>query len=124
MSNKATSSYESCKCKVFKIKIFFITIELACPNKKQTQMFIFSVIDQRQLQLRYFAIEFQEIIELGLERHWDYLTGLALTLWYIGFGLEKYLDHLIELEIILYGRIGQEICIKGKNIVSLLLSFQ
>ena len=42
------------------------------------------------------------MIELGIEKHWHYLTGLGLTLWYIGFGLEKYLDYLTELKLILY----------------------
>ena len=49
---------------------------------------------------------FKEIIELGFEKHWDYLTGLALTLGYIGFGFEKYSDYRTGLEVILYVGIG------------------
>ena len=48
------------------------------------------------------------MIELGIEKHWHYLTGLGLTLWYIGFGLEKYLDYLTELKLILYFGLGLE----------------
>ena len=51
---------------------------------------------------------FKEIIELGFEKHWDYLTGLALTLGYIGFGFEKYSDYRTGLEEILYVGIGFE----------------
>ena len=47
-------------------------------------------------------------MELGLEKHWDYLPGLVLTLWYIGFGLKKYSDYLTGLEMILYVGIGLE----------------
>ena len=50
----------------------------------------------------------KEIIEFGLEKHWDYLTGLASTLWYIGFGLAKYWDYLTGLEMILYVGISPE----------------
>ena len=42
-------------------------------------MFILSIMHQRYLQLIYFAISFKEIIELGLVKHWHYLTGLGLT---------------------------------------------
>ena len=47
-------------------------------------------------------------MELGLEKHWDYLPGLVLTLRYIGFGLKKYSDYLTGLEMILYVGIGLE----------------
>ena len=49
-----------------------------------------------------------KIIELGFEKHRDHLTGLVLTLWYVGFSLEKYSDYLTELELILYVAIGLE----------------
>ena len=47
-------------------------------------------------------------MELGSEKHWDYLTGLVLTLWHIGFELEKYSDYLTRIEIILYVGSGLE----------------
>ena len=56
--------------------------------------------------MRYFAIWFKKIIELEFE-HWDYLTGLVLTL-YIGFWLEKDSDYHTGLEIILFVGIGLE----------------
>ena len=48
------------------------------------------------------------MIELGPEKHWNYLTGLVLTLWCIVFGLEKYSDYFTGLKMILYVRIGLE----------------
>ena len=50
----------------------------------------------------------KKTIELGLEKNWGYLIGLVLTLWYIGFGLEKYQDYLTGLEMVLYTGIGLE----------------
>ena len=52
--------------------------KVAC--KKQTHIFILSIIHLRYLQLRYFAISFKEIIGLGLEKHSDYLTEPELIL--------------------------------------------
>ena len=45
---------------------------------------------------------------IGLEKHWDYLTGLGLTLWYIGFWLEINWEYLTGPEIILYVGTGLE----------------
>ena len=37
--------------------------------------------------------ELKKSLDLAvLEKHSGYLTGLGLTLWYTGFGLEKYSD--------------------------------
>ena len=57
-------------------------------------MFILSTIHLALPIVAIFCNLFKEIIELGLEKHWDYLNELVLTLWYIGFGLEKYSDYL------------------------------
>ena len=56
----------------------------------------------------FFNLFWKEIRELGIEKHWDYLTGLGLILWCIGFGLEKYVDYLTGLELILYIGLGLE----------------
>ena len=56
----------------------------------------------------FIVLPIVEIIEPRLEKHWDYLTGLVLTLWYIGFRLQKYSDYLTRIEMILYVGIGLE----------------
>ena len=71
-------------------------------------MFILSTIHLALPIVAIFCNLFKEIIELGLEKHWDYLNGLVLTLWYIGFGLEKYSNYLTGLEMTLYVGSGLE----------------
>ena len=45
---------------------------------------------------------FKKIIELGLKKHWDFLSGHLLTLWYIQLELKKNSDYLTGLQMILY----------------------
>ena len=50
----------------------------------------------------------EKSLNLDLKNTGTTFTGLVLTLLYIGFGLEKYLDYLTGLRMILYVGIGLE----------------
>ena len=90
---KQHSPCEDCKCTVFKVKIYQML-----KNKHKCSFFLQLISVTYSWDIYQFNLK--KSFELELEKHWDYLTGLVLTLWYIGFKKIRGLPYWIRNDFI------------------------